>query len=366
LLNAGVFCNNLFMLISHHLSSHRNNFAVLRLLAALLVLYGHCYPLVLATPALPHVPDPLSRAVYPYLGFGQSLSGIGLCLFFFISGLLVSKSYLQRGNALTFIRSRAVRIYPGLAVNLLFCTLIVGAYATTLPLPAYLFHSGIHDFIIHNLILWETQFELPGVFQTLPWHSVNGSLWTLPLEIRMYGWCLVFGALGILQQRAMFNTLFLVAIGLFLMQGKSFLLSQPNTDFLWIYFLLGMFCTLNAAQLRLDARILAGLILFTACLHGAEAGEPRLYNLCFAITVSYAILCAAYLRYIPQLDIGRIGDFSYGIYLYAYPLQQLIVQHTQGQISPLMLCFVATLLTLPLAVLSWYTIEKPALKRFRP
>ena len=337
----------------------------MRLLAAWLVLFGHSYPLVLATAEQPHIPDPISQYFYAYLGFGQALSGMGLCLFFFVSGLLVTKSYVQRSNAVAFVRARAARIYPALLINLLFCTLVVGAYATTLPLEEYFFHSGIHGFIVNNLILWQVQFELPAVFQALPWHSVNGSLWTLPLEVRMYVWCLAFGAFGLLHQRGLFNAVFLVAMGLFLIQGKSFFLAQEGTDFLWIYFLLGMFYYLNAEQIKLDIRILAAFVIVTACLHGAESGDQRLYDLSFAVTLSYGIIYAAYARYIPSLDIGRIGDFSYGVYLYAYPMQQVIMQQMNSDISPLRLCALATISVIPLAVLSWYVIEKPALKRFR-
>jgi peptidoglycan/LPS O-acetylase OafA/YrhL len=348
--------------LAQHLSSHRNNFALLRLFAAWLVLFGHSYPLVLATPEHPHITDPISQFFYAYLGFGQSLSGMGVCLFFFVSGLLVTKSYVQRDNARAFLRSRAARIFPALLVNLLFCALVIGAIATTLPLNTYLFHSGIHQFITHNLLLWQIQFELPAVFQTLPWQSVNGSLWTLPLEVRMYLWCLAFGICGILNHRATFNAVMLVAFGLFLMQGKGFFLGQEGTDFLWIYFLLGMATYLNAEYLRLDLRILLVLLALTACFHGVDT---RLYDMCFALTFSYAVLYAAYARYLPALDVGRLGDFSYGTYLYAYPVQQLLVQLSDNTLSPLMLCAATTATVLPLAVLSWVFIEKPALRRFR-
>jgi peptidoglycan/LPS O-acetylase OafA/YrhL len=351
--------------LASYTSSHRNNFAVLRLAAAWLVLYGHCYPLVLGTPEHPHIPDPISRALHNYLGFGQALSGMGLCIFFFVSGLLVTKSFVQRNNIVAFVRSRAARIYPALIVNLLFCISIISITVTTIPLKEYLFHSGIHGFFIDNLLFYHARFDLAGVFTANPWQAVNGSLWTLPLEVRMYGWVLAFGALGVLHHRASFNAMFLVAMGLYLIQGHGFFLAQAGTDFLWIYFLLGAFFYLNADNIRLNWRMFFALFLLTALLHGVENDGQRLYDLSFAITFSYGVLCFAYLRYLPKLDIGRVGDFSYGVYLYAYPIQQLIIYQSNNAVSPIELCALTTLIVAPLAVLSWYVIEKPALNRFR-
>jgi peptidoglycan/LPS O-acetylase OafA/YrhL len=263
------------------------------------------------------------------------------------------------------VRSRAARIYPALIINLVFCIFVVGIIVTTLPLQEYLFHSGIHRFFFDNLLFYQARYDLAGVFANNPWQAVNGSLWTLPLEVRMYGWVLAFGALGVLHHRPSFNAVFLVAMGLYLIQGHGFFLAQAGTDFLWIYFLLGMFFYLNANTIRLSWRVFFALAALTALTHGVEQDGQRLYDLSFAITFGYGVLCFAYVRYLPSFDVGRVGDFSYGVYLYAYPIQQLLIYVTENGLTPLQLCALTSMSVAPLAALSWYYVEKPALARFR-
>ena len=128
------------------------------------------------------------RTLEPFKNFfGISLGAMAVDIFFITSGLLVSRSLLVRTDIKFFIISRILRIFPALLISVLFCVLL-GAYLSSFTLPVYLKDSELLNFILYNstIILTDYQ-ELPGVFYDAPFNrSVNGSLWTLPWELRMY------------------------------------------------------------------------------------------------------------------------------------------------------------------------------------
>jgi peptidoglycan/LPS O-acetylase OafA/YrhL len=136
-----------------------NNFTLLRLIAAISVLYYHCYPLALGRGA--H--DPITTLMQKYAGIG--LGGLAVGSFFLISGFLVTASFVNRQNLLAFVEARALRIFPGLLVAVLFCVLIVGPLSTSLPLVDYLSNNRSWSFLAKNsTLIFGIQYDLPGVF----------------------------------------------------------------------------------------------------------------------------------------------------------------------------------------------------------
>src|SRR5262249_31359722 len=100
-----------------------------------------------------------------------------------------------------FMKSRCLRIFPGLAVCLLAMVFLLGPVVTSLPAIQYLTSPELYDFLFRNLTLVDMHFRLPGVFDDLPQQGVNGSLWTLPAEFFLYLVLGGFGAAGILFSR---------------------------------------------------------------------------------------------------------------------------------------------------------------------
>ncbi len=92
-----------------------------------------------------------------------------------------------------------------------------------------------------------------------------------------------------------------------------------------------------------------------------KAGNPW-FDVIGAVWFCYAILVFGFFQYFKFIDIGRVGDFSYGIYLYAFPVQQTLIYFFKNSLNGWLLVFFATAVTLPLAMISWYLVEKPALK----
>lgn len=164
-------------------SARSNNFDALRLLAALLVIWSHQFAVMgLPVPQLLH----------------NEPGALGVVIFFAISGYLVTLSWLADPHLGRFAARRALRIWPGLIAAVLLCAFVLGPLVTTLPLKAYLAHPLTWDYL-RNLWL-DTQFALPGVFDgNVLASSVNGPLWTIPLEVGCYAFLAAAGALGVMR-----------------------------------------------------------------------------------------------------------------------------------------------------------------------
>lgn len=157
------------------LTHRENNFDFIRIAAAYLVLFSHCWPL------FGREPEFLSALLNYETGGGLAVS-----IFFFTSGYLMCGSLLRRDDLFHFVMSRSLRILPGLAVTVLFCGFVVGPAYTELSLRDY-FGQPATWLYLNNMVIFPIRFPLPGVFMHNPAQaSVNGSLWTLPIEVACY------------------------------------------------------------------------------------------------------------------------------------------------------------------------------------
>ena len=332
---------------------HSNNIGTLRFLGAFFVLFGHGYSLCAGKRAL----DPLSALLVAYSPFHKALPGIGVMLFFVLSGYLITASFLKRNDWLDFTVARILRIYPALIVAVLFCVFIVGLHVTTLPTSEYLAHKETINFILHNCSLLFLHFNLPGVFLDLPWkNNINGSLWTLPIELSMYLLVAIIGIAGVLRDSRLFNVLCVVFILAFIANPKQFLLlNTPGDVYLGLSFLLGAFFCVNKNSIKLTA---PGLLLcLVPCL---VTFKTPYYNFFALVFFSYAVLYIGLHERIRLPALDRYGDFSYGLYLYAFPFQQLSIFYL-GTESPLLINATAFLGAMLLSITSWFLVEKPAL-----
>jgi peptidoglycan/LPS O-acetylase OafA/YrhL len=351
------------ILLSEAALGRANNFDLLRLIAASLVLISHAFTLSHANPAHPFIGDPISQHFLGLAPFSGGIDAQAVHIFFFISGFLVARSFLRRSSVRGFIKARLLRIVPALWVNLVFCTLMVGLFATRLSWVEYLLQRKTWSYFFVNASLINTLYRLPGVFEELPIaEAVNGSLWTLPHEFRMYGWVMLLGVTGMLAHRRGFLLLFAALLGLELISGKGIVLGHADIFRLWVFFFLGIGACLWADRLRLSPLILLAMLVPLPLLWHA----PRLmYDLWAAAAFSYALLLLAYWRYWPRLNPGRFGDISYGVYLYAFPVQQMLIMHFGPGMDWGKMVALSFALTVPLATASWFFVEKPALARKR-
>jgi len=343
--------------LSTYTHNRDNNFNLIRFIAASLVLYSHSYPLALGTG---HA-DPLFHAI------GITWGTVAVDVFFITSGFLIAGSFFARANLTAFIWARILRIYPALIVALLFCVLVVGLAFTTLTAYEYLANPKTHRFLLKNATLLSAiRYQLPGVFADLPYPTaVNGSLWTLPYEIRMYAWLAVIGSvmrfaharLGWHVVKPSFLAVALAALALSLVNHFH---PFASTHFIRLFcmFFLGVACYVHRGHIYLSSRLflaLGAMLLLSAADQGA-------FFVVYSLTLPYLVF---YLAYVPAGRIRRFnqgGDYSYGIYIYAFPVQQSVAHLIPG-VSVGTMVPTAFAVTFALAFLSWHLIEKRCLER---
>lgn len=333
----------------------QNNYLLLRFIAALMVIYGHSY-------ALTHLPgqkDLIQRA----LGFTYS-GEIGVYIFFVISGFLVTASYLNRADFADYLKCRLLRLVPGLAVCLALTAFVLGPLVSSVAPAVYFASSDTYHYFTANLSLVKTVYALPGVFESLPQKgAVNGSLWTLPAEFRLYLLVGLIGVCRILPRRTWYLPLVLclAALAIFAPPDWSLLFNKPTFRSLFLYFMAGSVMRVYAERIPLSGILLAALALLSLALYWTPASHWLL-----GITLAYGTF---WLAYVPDLHwFNRAGDYSYGLYIYAFPVGQTLRQYFP-EIHALELFVCASLLTLACAAFSWHFVESPALRlkrvRFR-
>jgi peptidoglycan/LPS O-acetylase OafA/YrhL len=328
-----------------------DNFLLLRFVAAALVMFGHSY----GFSGKPNHGDFVSRWNW---GQGVYTGSLAVDMFFVISGFLVTGSYLNRANLESFLKSRALRILPAYVACIVLTAYVLGAAFTEVPLADYLQSSDVARYVYRNLQLSPgLAFNLPGVFaHNFKPNTVNGSIWTLPAEVRMYAWVAILGVLGVLRRRWLANAAFvaLVIIALF---APNELPLVPLLEYLGMAgcFLLGAFCFINRDRIPLSTALLAALTALAVATRGTSMSPITL-----GLALTYFCIWFAY---IPNFHFfNRFGDYSYGLYLWAFPLQQAVSTMIGVPVRPWVNFVISLPLTLVVAMASWHWIEKPALR----
>jgi peptidoglycan/LPS O-acetylase OafA/YrhL len=329
----------------------RNNFDALRLIAALSVVFSHSFLVAEGSEAN----EPFVR-----LTGNQCILGlVGVFVFFIISGYLVTESWCRSPMPGRFALRRALRIYPGLIVNVVLCAFVMGPLISSLPLPAYFSGPELGHFLVKTLTLETGPLALPGVLfanNSVGLH-VNGSLWTLHYEVMMY---LMVVMLGVARLLRLSTCLVLTALGIAAVYFEKSL--GPLGDIgEWAWFLgffgAGMALHFLRDRLVFDWRgalvALLALAIFTRIGH---------FIMLFPLAGAYLAIWFAR-RYDPWLDYARYcGDLSYGLYIYGWPAEQLVMYLSGGRAVWWQVFFGSLALALPMAWLSWHGIEKWALR----
>lgn len=341
------------MTLAERARGRDNNFNLVRLFAAGLVLVSHSWPLT-ATPG-----EPLER----FAGF--SLGHLGVDIFFVVSGFLVTGSLLARPLP-NYLRARALRIFPALAASAFGTALLIGPLVTALPVERYLAAWDTWRFALQNAVTWPlgVRWFLPGVFLDNPGGpAVNGALWSLPWELTMYAMLTAIGALFVVART---RGVVIVALGLAaaLAHGLNEAFAFTSRfELVQGFRLVALF--FGAAAFRfVGSRVPlhAPLALVALAVLAASMALGGAWQALYAPALAYVVLWLALVPGGVLRLYNRLGDYSYGLYLWQFPLQQWIVLR-RPETTPPELVLLSAPAALALAALSWHFVEAPALAR---
>ena len=327
------------------LRTNGNGFTLLRWVLASTVMFSHGWDLTQPMTGLdPSVPI-----------FGMPISRLAVLLFFSLSGFLVVGGLVRRGVR-SFLENRALRLLPGLWVMLLVVPVLMWLLFSDMTALAFFTDQQTLAFIGRNGLLLGGGYFLPGLFQDVPVSGVNGSLWTIPYEVRCYIALALLAAIGLAQPRQRLTVLIMLGIALHLALPEDLVPGLVQTRRLGFAFFLGVLAWLWREKIALS---------WPAAIIGAAASlfvpaESAAHMPTVQVAFSYLLMVVAF-RAPAAIKAAsqKLPDYSYGIYIYAFPAQQTALAF--GATEPLANIALGAVLMLPFAALSWHFIEAPAL-----
>lgn len=286
--------------------------------------------------------------------------------FFIISGFLVAKSYKNTPSLKEYFIKRAKRILPAYFVVLVFSAITL-SFFSSFSFSAYFSDINVYQYLGWNSIFLNFMHPcLPGLFENNLMCAVNGALWTLKVEEGFYI-VLPFIFYAINKSKNPFLILgslyFLSLLYWFVM---DFYLNQPllakQLPGYLAYFAIGIFLFLNFDfVLENKKMLLASAILLLILSNFSDFQIDVFYPAAFGSIVIIAAYSLPFLN-----NFGKYGDFTYGLYIYHFPIIQLFRQYNLFEkYNPILMGITVILITLFFAVLSWFLIEKRFLDRFK-
>jgi len=329
---------------------HDNFFTPLRLIFASLVVFGHSFAVALRDSSLePHI-------LYHY-----TFSYLAVNLFFIASGFLVTKSMVYRGDAPSFISARVLRIFPALIVHVIFVMIIIGPLATKTPLVEFFSHPDWYLQPFKVLTFIDTDMVMPGTFESNAEDFGSAALWTLRYEVLAYLGTLLVFSFGMLRKKWMVLAQFVLPSLAWMLGDYYGLFTQLPATFeslMRFGIAYGLGATIYAYRDRLNFSWIALGVLVAASY---VFRETLAVEVLVTAVLAWIVFRFAYMK-MPSLDwTKRLPDVSYGIYIYHWCVLQLLY-YWMPHLGVLELFALTFPITIGLAALSWYIIEKPALR----
>lgn len=324
--------------LSATLDPRANGLNLIRLLLAMGVIIWHSFP--------------LTGVEISFAPARQLLAEIWVDGFFAISGFLIVGSWMRNPRAMEYLRARLLRIMPAFWTCLAFTALIL------CPVFARTFGPDNFGYILRNAGLWIFQRGIDGSPAGVPYPgSWNGSLWTLSWEFGCYIAVLLLGVIGLLKYRLTSLAIFATALATSVGATAGMIdapLVEPASRF-GVMFAAGAVVYQLQSSLRVHPLLIALAGVTVVC----SLWLPD-YRIVAAIPLAYFLIVSGALIKSPRLRFRN--DVSYGVYIYAFPVQQVLALCGLAGIGVGAFAVLSILCTLPLAIASWFLIEKPTLR----
>lgn len=306
-----------------------NNYGFARFVAALFVICGHA----------------ISLSTGEVTNFSLYSGRYAVAFFFFGGGFFLTKSLRQKGCR-GFWGARIKKILPELMICVALTVFILGPIVTSLSVKEYFIDKRTYLYLLNSFCV--LVHDLPGVFtQNVYTSTVNGALWTLPVEVLCYAGVYILGKADILTSKKILFTMPFLGVGigaiLFLFRGNAVLL---NAVVPICMFYIGGLCQIYQDKIKISNVVLyvavIGLILLQA------VGGYYIGVFCF---YPYIILCLINIDKQVAKQLGKLGDYSYAMYLVGFPIQQAVVHAFGGQMNPIFNMIISIPIDICLAIL---------------
>jgi peptidoglycan/LPS O-acetylase OafA/YrhL len=341
------------------IASHDNGFNLVRLVCALLVVAYHAFQLNVVRPGA----DPASAWLAPVTDLGALAVGV----FFFVSGIFITQSWMRDPSFPRFALRRVARIVPGLFVCLL-ATVVVAVVFFSIAGWRGLLDGAPWRFVFGGTVLHWLHYIIPAeelrIAGVLGGQDLNGPLWTLYWEGRMYVVVALVGLAAALPLATWMRwaALFLLAAANLFPEVLAGYVWEVR---LWSLFLCGMLVQTLAPGLRIGARHVAcavALLLLNWTRSAALTPSPLTWFGIALVACSAALWAGS--ATLPHARHVQRHDYSYGVYIYHWPVL-LMLRAALPPLGPVALLCAGLVVIVPVAMLSWHLVEAPALRALR-
>lgn len=339
------------MYVSDITKGRDNNLDFIRFCAAVMVIFSHAFPISLGFGK----GDYLSALTGGQIDFG----GVAVSIFFFYGGFLICKSAYRLQTAGKYFRARVIRIFPPVIMVTVLLAVVVGPVISRLSVGEYFSNAQTYKYLLNSVLV--LIHDLPGVFEgNIYGRTVNGPLWTMPVEFLGYILCFLMMKMGMLQSKCLkwilpiFVSVHISVFYFFSPQDMVLLAWRPTA-----LFFSGMLYYVCRDKIKISGKMAwlsLALWVLSFCVGIA--------NITIILFWPYVLMYLGYATKIKFENFAKYGEVSYGIYLCGWPIQQIVCQSFGGSMEPLL----NAAISIPIAAVGGFLInrcvEKPIRKRF--
>lgn len=321
-----------------------NNFNLLRFIFASLVIVSHVPELIYGNRS-----NELLTQIFSTMSFGE----LAVDSFFIISGYLIVMSWFNNPSFLKFLSSRVLRIVPGFVIASLVCALIIG------PIYGQENYWQKFDYVYYAKSLLQLKYpNIPPTFFGSNHPYVNGSMWTIAYEFKCYLVVLLFGMTSGFRHKWLWLAVGLTITLIYTLNELSVLNLASWKEYfrLSMLFFLGGIYYLHGEKILKQKKYTP----FAACALIAFMFVPALCEIAVGIFLGFLLLEFALYGKVFAV-FNKLPDVSYGIYLYAWPINKIVLWHFPA-INAFICILLVFFVSIVAGLLSWYSVERPALR----